>query len=321
MKKKVLITGANGFVGVHLVRVFLENDYEVYSAVRSTSSVSRLEKLSSHIVRVDYSSSASIVKSVGESGPYDYVVHNAGVTEAIDMEAYRKGNVELTGRLLEALDYGDLLKGNFVYVSSLAARGPGYKGKDDPISDYGNSKYEAEQVVKKGKLPYVMIRPTAVYGSGDAAFLELVKMVKSGLGLSIGSKSAKLTFIHGSDLAELIFEVKDLHGKTFYGHDGGVYSQKELVDTIKACLAKKFVLPIHLPTGLVKAVSSTVSWVYNKILRKSWHYNPPKIRELTATDWTIHDHPDQKLLNFAPKYSLDEGFAEAIDFYKKENWL
>ena len=321
MKKRVLITGANGFVGVHLVRVFLENNYDVFSAVRASSSIERLQTLPSNIVSVDYSSAETIAQSLKPHGPFDHVVHNAGVTEAIDMQAYRKGNVELTENLIEGVSKEDLLRGNFIYISSLAARGPGYQGSDAPISDYGNSKYEAEQVVKKQILPYVIIRPTAVYGSGDAAFLELVKLVKAGLGLSIGSRSARLTFIHGADLAELIFEGKDHGGKTFYGHDGGVYTQKELVNTIKRNLSKGFILPIHIPTGLVKAVSYSVNWVYNKILRKSWHYNPPKIRELTATDWTIHEHPDQKLLNFAPKYSLDKGFSEAIDFYKKENWL
>ncbi len=318
--KSVLITGANGFVGRHLLEKGLKDGYKVYAAVRKTSDISSIAHLDVTVLRLDYQLYANLKSVLSEHGPFDFVVHNAGVTEAIDLQAYRKGNVELTGNLIKALQ-GGLVKSNFVYISSLAARGPNYQGKDDPISDYGISKSEAEAVVKSSGINFVIVRPTAVYGSGDAAFFELVKLMKYGISLSIGSKDQKLTFIHGHDLARFIFHAAPYTGKTFYGHDGNVLGQKELLNAIKSGLGKKSVLSVHIPTGLVRNISLLVNMFYNKVLGKSWHYNPPKIRELLATDWTIHQTEDQGLLEFEPIYTLEKGFQEAINYYKEKNWL
>lgn len=318
--KKVLVTGANGFVGRHLLERGLAEGYKVFAAVRQTSQVGSIEHLDVTIVRLDYHHFGHLKESLSAHGPFDLVIHNAGVTEAIDLDTYRKGNVEVTGNLLKVLD-PSLLNGNFVYISSLAARGPNYQGKDDPISDYGISKKEAEAVLRSSDRDFVIVRPTAVYGSGDAAFFALVKLMKQGISLSIGSKSQRLTFIHGFDLANLIFKAAPFQGKTFYGHDGMVKGQSDLLNAIKSGLGKKRALPIHIGAGLVRNISLFVNWFYNTILGKSWHYNPPKIRELLATDWTIHETEDQQLLDFQPRYTLENGFEEAITYYRQKNWL
>ena len=318
--KSVLITGANGFVGRHLLERGLLEGYKVYAAVRRTSNISSIQHLDVEILRLDYQLYTELKGELSKYGPFDYVVHNAGVTEAIDLGAYRKGNVEVTGNLIKALQ-GGLVKSNFVYVSSLAARGPDYEGKDNPISDYGVSKFEAEGVVRSSGINFVIVRPTAVYGSGDAAFFELVKLMDHGISLSMGSRAQKLTFIHGYDLANLIFKAAPFTGKTFYGHDGRIKGQKDLLAAIKLALGKKRTLEIHIPAGLVRNISLLVNSFYNKVLGRSWHYNPPKIRELLATDWTVHKTEDQNLLEFEPSFTLESGFQEAIDYYKEKNWL
>jgi len=320
MSKSVLVTGANGFVGRHLLEKAKAEGYQPIAAVRQKSNVDTIESLNVPIIRLDYSSGEKLLKSLKEYGPFEYVVHNAGVTEAIDLESYRQGNVVVTANLIEALGEGDLLKKNFVYVSSLAARGPDFRGQDNPISDYGKSKFEAEKVVKSSGLPSVIIRPTAVYGSGDRAFLALVKLMQKHISLTIGSKQQKLTFIHGSDLAKLIFNVLYKVGECHYGHDGKVYRQSDLVKTIADSIGVNFLLPIHIPTSIVKTISYAVNWVYNNVFNKSWHYNPAKIRELTATDWTIAEEDLQKSINFTPDFKLDQGFEEAVSFYRENGW-
>ena len=300
----------------------LDEGFTVFAGVRKKSHVDTIKDLDVNIVRIDYSSVEHIRQSLAEYGPFDYVVHNAGVTEAIDLAAYREGNVEVSKRLAIALQEGQLLRSNFVYVSSLAARGPEYKGFDAPISDYGKSKKEAEEQVINTGIDLVIVRPTAVYGSGDKAFLPLVKLLKNHIALSIGYKSQKLTFIHGADLARFIMILRDKKGEIFYAHDGKVYLQDHLTKAIKMALNRRNVIPVHIPAGLIKFVSLGINSIYNSIFKKSWHYNPSKIRELLAKDWTI-DQGEKQLqqVNFKPKFSLAEGFKESVEFYRTNKWL
>lgn len=317
--KRVLITGANGFVGKHLLKVALSNQFEVIAGVRPTSNIEDIEQMDVEILRLNYQSKQSLQKQLTESDPFDFVIHNAGVTEAIDLVSYRKGNVEVTRNLIESLEESHT-KAHFIYVSSLAARGPNFQGKDSPISDYGKSKLEAEVLVKEAKLSYLIIRPTAVYGSGDKAFLELVQMMAKGISLSIGDRAQQLTFIHGHDLARFVVHFHKSSNETFEVTDGKVYSQKELLTTIKKHIGKRFVLKIHIGSAIVKSISYSINWFYNKILKKSWLYNPSKIQELLATDWTVRPQSNGSE-EFLPIHTIESGFEEAIADYKQRGWI
>ncbi len=322
MSKTVLITGANGFVGSHLVDVALERGFEVTACIRQESSLRFIKGYGIDIVRVDYLNTVSLSEQLkGSSKKYDLVIHCAGVTEAKDSNEFTLGNVEPTKNLIECLDENHLLKknGKLIYYSSLAARGPRIYGvdKDTPITAYGRSKLEAEELVKNSRIPYLIIRPTAVYGPRDKAFFELVKTISNGFEVSLSVTGQKLTMIYGRDLAMLTFDSASLQSKTVYGYDGVTYGQADISNAIKEALAKRNALKISIPVWFFKVITAAFHALYNTFLRRNWKYTPEKVMELTADDWSISEPVvyNQKMV------TLTEGFDASIKWYRENGWI
>ena len=107
-------------------------------------------------------------------GKFDYIVHNAGITKADKASDYMRVNCEYTKSLIDTLIASDMVPQKFVFISSLAAYGPGdekefnritTEAPPHPITAYGRSKLQAEAYLQSHKnFPYLILRPTAVYG-------------------------------------------------------------------------------------------------------------------------------------------------------------
>lgn len=152
MKERVLITGASGFVGYHLIQEALRNNFEVYAAIRKNSKIDHLRGLDIQYIYPDYSNVDSLKTELLDKR-FNYIIHGAGATRAVSETEYNKINAEYAANLAEAsLALGDTLK-KFVLISSLAAIGP-LKTLDgiitevtypNPITAYGRSKLLAEK--------------------------------------------------------------------------------------------------------------------------------------------------------------------------------
>lgn len=104
----------------------------------------------------------------------------------------------------------------FLYMSSLAAFGPGAKNTSNPVeltsvpkpvTVYGKSKLAAEKFIsEKSVVPYLIFRPTAVYGPGEKDILKAIKLMNNRVDFQIGRKEQYLTFIYVKDLARLAFD-------------------------------------------------------------------------------------------------------------------
>ena len=128
--ERLLITGASGFIGSHLVRQALEAGYEVWAAVRKDSDKTRLEKQGVKLLEVDYYDEEQLftaldsVRPLEEGGPqWDYVIHNAGITKTARLEEFAEVNAEHTRRLLHALSRLSEPPKRFVLMSSLSSYG------------------------------------------------------------------------------------------------------------------------------------------------------------------------------------------------------
>src|SRR3546814_821808 len=208
MKKKVLVTGATGFVGYHLIIEALQSGLEVYAAVRPTSNIDHLSSLNINYTTLDYASVEKLKKEI-EDKQYHYIIHAAGITKAKTAEDYNKINATFSENLAMAACKANRPLEKFIYVSSLAAIGPlsdpirkiDENTVPQPLTNYGKSKLLAEQYLSEMKeLPLLVIRPTAVYGPREKDILILFKSLNKGLELYIGKSEQQLSFVNVKEL-------------------------------------------------------------------------------------------------------------------------
>ena len=126
--KKIIITGANGFVGSFAVEQALADGYEVWAAVRRGADLRYLTDERIHLLYLDYADEEGMRQIFTDllrtEGPLDGVIHCAGATKCRHLADFKRINTEYTERLARLLAETGLLRGRFVYVSSLSVFGP-----------------------------------------------------------------------------------------------------------------------------------------------------------------------------------------------------
>ena len=98
MREKVLITGASGFLGFHLINAAIENNLEVYAAVRGKSDIKHLQELPIQFVQLNFSDTQGLNNLFSEHH-FDYVIHAAGTTKANSQKEYDLVNDQYTQNL------------------------------------------------------------------------------------------------------------------------------------------------------------------------------------------------------------------------------
>jgi nucleoside-diphosphate-sugar epimerase len=329
MKKRVLITGASGFVGYHLIAAALASDLEVYAAVRASSYITHLKEFNIQYTDLDFSNQELLRKELEEK-QYSYIIHAAGITKAKNKAEYDAVNAGYTKNLALAAINAAIKLEKFVFVSSLAAMGPlkDFSGiiQDNspahPVTNYGASKLLAEQYLSQIKgLPLIVIRPTAVYGPREKDIFILLQTINKGLEPHIGSFAQQISFIYVKDLARIIVDslFSDVTNRQYNVSDGGTYNRYALAEGVKKALEKK-TWKFHLPVFAVAALASLMEILY-KNSSSSPALNKEKMNELTAINWACSIANVKKDLGFTPRYNLQSGLAETINWYKTNKWL
>lgn len=328
-EKKILITGASGFIGGFLVEEALNNGFEVTAAVRPTSDKSYLQDPRIRFIELNLKSEETMIRQLTEAGRFHYVIHNAGSTKALDFEAFRENNVENTKRLVNALNRPDLLPEKFLYVSSLAATGPAQDGiriqrnhPPKPVTSYGESKLMAERFLESQLgFPWVVIQPTAVFGPREKDIFTFIKMVNAGLEIYIGAEDQKLSFIYVKDLASVMIAILKVGqiGEKYHISDENIYSNDDLGNSVKRVLGKK-TIKFRIPLPLIRVVAYASEKV-GKWRGAIPTINREKMNELTAQSWLCEAPYTFNSLHIKPKYDLYSGMEEAINWYKENKWI
>ena len=189
--KKILITGASGFIGGFLVEEGLRLGFEVTAAVRKSSNRKYLQDERIQFLELNLDHPIELQKQLAlhilQNGKFDFVIHNAGVTKVAQKEEFHRVNSLNTQYLVDVLIENDWIPEKFIFISSLAAFGAGKKGstqpieltdKPNPINLYGKSKLVAEEyIASKEEFPYIFIRPTGVYGPREKDYFVFFKMI------------------------------------------------------------------------------------------------------------------------------------------------
>ena len=257
-----------------------------------------------------------------------YVIHAAALTKAANEEAFMAANCTATQNLLMALRQSHVSPKKIVFISSLAACGPQLLGnriaesQQQPITLYGKSKLQAEAIVRAhSPAPYLILRPTAVYGPGEKDLFTVFKIVSKGLNPMIGFGQQELTFIYVKDLAGLILAAMASaeQDKSYFITDGAIYGKADLGNAISAALHKKS-FSIRLPLLLVRSMAS-VSQYAAALVNKQSPLNLEKYKELTAQSWNCDVTRTFEELKYTPVHTLQQGVKETARWYRDNNWI
>lgn len=317
---KVLITGANGFLGSHIVEKALQNGFDTVAAVRKNSNLSHLDTLQGHTpLYIDYGDKKGIVKLLQEYGPFDLVIHNAGLTKSFSLERYVEVNVGLTKNLMDAIETSGCLKsdGKLLYISSMAALGPVGPGK--PVSLYGISKLKAERVIRESGIHYLIFRPTGIYGARDQQFLPLFKTARFGLYPVISSSKQRFTLINARDVATNVFRcAQKVQNRIIHLEDGQVYHHSDLKATLEKLLAKK-TINLKIPPGVVQR-ALIVNDILDKLFNRKLKVTREQYLEISQ-DWDHDFSIERKMIPLQIDYSLFDGFKDTLEYYRRKKLI
>lgn len=312
---RILVTGANGFIGIRLCQVLVDGGYEVRAALRRDYPHDDL--------------AAQEQAVVGDIGPgtrweealqgVDRVIHLAARVHVMKevvadpLADFREVNLKGAVRLAE--EAAELGVKRFVYVSSIKVNGEETNGHPitadappNPLDPYAISKAEAEaklrEIGARMKMEVVIVRPPLVYGAGVRGnFLRLMKLVERGLPLPLSQLHNSRSMVSLNNMSDLLVRCVEHPGaadEIFLVSDGVDWSTPELIRSIACHLG----VPVRLfpvPLSLLKLAGSMTG--------QSGRVN----RLCDSLEVDIDKTRD--LLGWTPPQSPDEGVREAVEWY------
>lgn len=329
MEKKIVsfVTGANGFVGSHLVDYLLEQGHEVHAIVRASSNLQWLDgkEVALHTCGLN---SAEDLKLAFQGA--NYIYHIAGVVKALTKDGFMKGNVEMTRNVMEAAAHIPSIQ-RVLITSSMAATGYAEMGSDvdensplRPIEPYGDSKVAQEEVAREyaDRVPSTIVRPPGVYGPRDTEIFAFFKAINNGVSAMMGFTPKEMSLIHVRDLVQGMYQAatnENSVGEVYFLGSLECYNWKQLGDYASKAMNKK-TWTIKIPHFVIFILG-----FFGQIL-ESWFgmdvaLNKDRAYRITRPSWYCNSSKAVKELGFQQTVPIEEGFKSTIDWYKEKGWL
>ena len=325
---KILLTGASGFVGSHILDELLVLGYRVTVLLRSTSNRRFLQHQLDVVDVRDGSISdpASLRKALGG---VTHVIHCAGATRAARSEDYYRTNHIGTRNVIEAIHAQNGAIQQLIHISSLAVTGPAIAAKPAteasptcPISEYGKSKLAAEEEVRKNCwADSVIVRPPAVYGPRDDGFFSLFQAVCRHL-LPLPSDTQALSLVYVKDLARAVAGLvnrPEVRGQTYFVSSSQVVTARQMAREI-ARQVGHWTVPVPLPPVAFLPLC-LVNELICRLLRRAQLLNLQKYAELRAPGWVCDPSKLRRETGLECPTDLKQGVAETLKWYRREGWL
>lgn len=332
---KVFVTGANGFIGSHLIAYLLKRGDQVVGMVRATSdSRSLMPHFDEYegrfkLVIGDLRQPSTLGAGLEDA---EYVYHLAAALMVTSEHAFRSVNVEGTRNLLEAVrkhNTGQLKR--VLFTSSMACAGPAPSPEPidetrtpQPVSWYGTSKRDAELVAHEFMaqgLPITIVRPVAVYGEReDLLARSAFPAVQLGFIPRLGFDKKLASFIYIADLVEGIVaaaESPNTAGKTYFLANPKIYEADEIPNAVADAMNKSVRIPIVTPPPVALVGAWVSEWLYNFTGAKPLA-TVDKVRETGHRYWIVSPAAAKNDFGWEAKTSLTDGMKRTVDYWKAE---
>lgn len=305
--KKVILTGASGFLGSHIAEILLNKGISAHVLLRQSSSLSNIP-LECILSRVDFMNPDSIASSLENA---DVIIHSAGATSAGSQEEFDRANGLITRNMLIArnISASDAL---FIFISSQAASGPGGKG---PATNYGRSKLLGEYAVRDTE-NWIIVRPPAIFGPRDPASTPILRLALKGLFISPWINRGGFALAYAPDLAQLITglsEYPEAIGKTLEPSYGRLFSWKDFHRLLQQS-AKRRILHLRIPPFLIHS-AGFMSEALSSMTGGTPFFSRDKCKELLAHDWRLENGLTEKITGWKPAIPVEQALEETF------NWI
>ncbi|MBU4491097.1 MAG: SDR family oxidoreductase [Euryarchaeota archaeon] len=314
---RVLITGADGFVGKALCAEMVSRGWNVRASVRSRE---KIKSLPEEIEVIETGLIGPDTEWKDALDNVESVVHLAGRVHIMDdsssdpLSEYRIINTAGTEKLARSAASSGIRR--FIFMSTVKVNGEGreepYNEEDvpGPVDPYGISKWEAEEKLKiigyETGMETVIIRAPMVYGPGvKANFIRLIKAVDRGIPMPFLSVNNRRSLIYFGNLVDSIIAClnhQKAAGQTYLVSDNEDVSTPELIRQMEEALGKParlFYLPLFMLrlAGVITGKSKEINRLTDSLAVDS-----SKIR---------------KELGWNPPFTLAQGLKETSEWYKK----
>ena len=325
---KILITGATGFIGSHMAEHAVRQGHDTWAAIRPTSNRSNLQAPNLRHIVLNLDDAELLATQLeahrARHGTWDVVIHCAGTTKCRHAHEFDQINYGATRHLVDTLMRLDMMPQQFIFISTLGIYGPlheqepysSFAETDTPRPNtlYGKSKYKAEEYIKGiATLPYVIFRPTGVYGPRDRDYLLLVRSIRAHIDLSLGYRPQRVTFLYVKDLVESVFIAmrKGVQRRSYLITDGNTYSSSDFTHAVRAALGNPFTFRLTIPLWLGR-VAARIADMGGRLLGRTFTFNSDKFRILAQRNWQCDITPLTEELGYHPRYDLEAGIAETL---------
>lgn len=327
--KKILVTGATGFLGSHIVRNLLENGREPVLFVRNPQKARAI--FSDHVGKLEIrEGDMDHLESMGEAlQDIDAVVHTAAYVSDWDRkEKFDSANVVGTKNLLMMAHSRGIKQ--FIHISSLGIFGDTDQDNMDenhpPVlsSDpYSNSKIRSEIFVRKysraNKIPFTILRPGFIYGEGDNHFFpNLIRNLREKKFRYVGSKDNILNTVYVGNVAALVNAVignKKCLGETYHIAD----RERVEIGTLIRQTAAELGLPEPekvIPKKIAFAAATVIETLYRTL---GLNQTPPVTRKkvtFAGRSRSVNAEKAYHLLGGLP-FPYEEGIKRTLESFKQ----
>ncbi|MGZ4953363.1 MAG: NAD-dependent epimerase/dehydratase family protein [Halobacteriota archaeon] len=329
---KVLVTGAAGFIGSHVVDALVERGNNVRALVRPGGDMSYLRTLRDvEIVRGDLTDTGSLKSAVQDVQQIYNVAAKTGPWGV--EEAYRAVNVQGLADLIHlAMDAG---VERIVHTSSVTVYGHHLRDivtEDHPIhaenNPYSRSKIAGEllisQLVQEHGAPVVVVRPAWVYGPRDvASFCRFVNLVEHGKSFLIGPGNNSVPVVYVRDVAQAFIKAGDagnkVIGRAYNIADDRRVTQAEYLNTIADALQAPHVSR-KFPLSALYLAGRTAEVVWQAMGRRKGA--PPPLTtygvSLLGENQQFSIDRARRELGYAPNFDVKRGVAEGVRWYLED---
>ena len=314
----ILVTGATGFIGRHLTAA-LSKTHFVRCLVRKSSDTSVLSDSNTEIIYGDLLDRNSLGPALDG---IDLVYHLAGEVYSRRKVDYYKGNVVATQNLLEACK--ETGPKRVIFLSSIAVFKPATKqtllteeSECEPMTYYGKTKLNAEGLIKKSDIRWVIVRAPIIYGPYQPAivnrfFLDAFNKRKI---YAIGKKSIPRSLCFIDNLIDglvLLLNKPDSNGKIYIFSDDSPYTLDQIAAKISLVTERKIEV-VHLPNSL-----GTISWQIYKVMGKLFNLYFIELYALKTMQlhWECDIGKAKKEIAYNPNVTLERGIKDTMDWIK-----